>query len=1122
MQEGVIEGFRLSPQQRRLWLLQRRGATCCGQCAISLEGNLNRKALSEALRRIVSRHEILRTSFHSLSGMDFPLQVISETASISSTEVDCSDYQLGERATLVERILEQERGVAFDLDHSPVMRCVLLRFAAKLHVLLISLPSLCADGETLRNLVSEISRSYSVRPNNRELSDELVQYADFSEWQNELQQSDEAKSARDYWDRKIGNPEKELVLPCERRPFGDPGFTLACYRLGLDSAITHSAKSLADESGTSISCLLLACLQTLLYRLTGQAEITVGRLYNGRKFQQIRNAVGLFEKYLPFLCRFERYYEFKEILGAVDATERENYAKQDYFSWDDSASSIESGQLFLPIKFDFCSLPLKNAVDDLRFSVYGLYSCIDRFKLRLHCIATGDALAVEFQYDPGFYSSVTVERLAGQFDALLRSVVENPSLEIGELNVLSEAEKRSLLVEWNSTELDYPKGTCLHDLFERQVEKTPDCLAVAFHHDHLSYSELNRRANQLAHHLREIGVGPDFPVGLCVERSVEMIAALLAILKAGGAYLPIDVTQPKQRTGHMLKAAAVTTIVTQERFQSLFGDQHREIVCIDSDWSQISERGEGNAERRAFPENLAYVIFTSGSTGVPKGVMIQHESAVSLGMALRARVYNELGGALRVGLNAPLVFDASVKQILQLVFGHALILMPEQARVDAQEMLRFIECNSLDVIDATPSQIMMMREPGLSAKNVAARAVIVGGEAIHERLWRDMVDDPSRVYFNVYGPTECTVDATISTVSCQEGRPTIGSPIPNVRVYVLDDDLGPAPLGVQGELYIAGAGLARGYVNGPDLTAERFLPNAFGNRHGGRLYRAGDAVRYGEDGRIEYIGRKDNQVKVRGHRIELGEIESLLAEHAGVRKAIVLAREDNEGDKRLVAYVVPLRERLSFIDRSPQHRPPNGMSIAHQDKNETDYLGHEIFDNRLQAQHGATLPEGAVPSSAELRIYLKARLPEYMVPSAFLLLEELPLTRNGKIDRSALSKRSLTEYEAAPGLPYVAPQTIAEHTIALVWQEVLGLDKVGINDNFFDIGGHSLLLIRVHNKLQEEFGNKLPLMELFGYPTINSLAAHLSNNQSDLPYPRQSHARAELRRERMKAGRRQR
>jgi amino acid adenylation domain-containing protein len=628
------------------------------------------------------------------------------------------------------------------------------------------------------------------------------------------------------------------------------------------------------------------------------------------------------------------------------------------------------------------------------------------------------------------------------------AALANPESAISELEIVSPAQRQQIVVDWNSTNRDYDLDHCVHHLFEQQVERTPHALAAVFQNEQLTFAELNHRANQLAAYLKAEGVGADTAVGIRIEPSLEMLIAVLGILKAGGAYVPLDPRNPQQRIDQVLKDAKASILLT------------REVVAT------AHNENTDNPETSTDADNLAYIIYTSGSTGQPKGVMIQHRSVVNLAAALHEQVYAGLGPALKVGLSAPLAFDASVKQLVQLLHGHTLHILPEELRLDAVGALNYIDQHELDVLDCTPSQLKLLLAAGLNKDTRRApKLMLVGGEAIDESIWTQLAEHQQTRFFNVYGPTECTVDATWTAVTDAADQPTIGRPIPNAQAYILDKNLKPAGVHLSGELFISGAGLARGYLDSPERTADRFIPDDLSGAEGARLYRTGDLARYAPDGSIIFTGRNDAQVKVRGHRIELGEIESVLRQHDQIKQAVVVARE-----------AANAREGTN-IREAPSAREATSTDL------------------RLVA-YVVTADNNKI-DTGELRQQLSEQLPDYMVPSFVVALEELPLTRNGKVDLNALpapetAQRSRNEH-------YVAPRNEIEATITCVWEEVLGVEQIGINDNFFDAGGHSLLMVQVHNKLTDLFDKKISIVEMFAKPTIGALAEYFSESTDRKP-----------------------
>ncbi|HEY0097997.1 MAG TPA: amino acid adenylation domain-containing protein, partial [Pyrinomonadaceae bacterium] len=668
-----------------------------------------------------------------------------------------------------------------------------------------------------------------------------------------------------------------------------------------------------------------------------------------------------------------------------------------------------------------------------------------KFDLTLTLVETHEGISGALGYNTDLFEAETMARMVEHLRVLLVEIVAQPEERIGRLPMLGSVERRQLLEEWNETGREYAAPYLLHELFEQQVERTPEAIALVSGEEQLSYRQLNGRANQLAHRLRDEGVRPEVMVGILMERSVEMVVALLGVLKAGGAYLPLDPAYPVERLHFMLDAARVPVVLTKEHLRINLPANDARIICVDSTGEINSQYSRSNPESEIRADNLAYVIYTSGSTGTPKGVMITHGSVVNLIAALKLTVYAKYESPLCVSVNAPLTFDSSVKQIFQLLAGHTIDIIPEEVRRDGEALLQHIRQHRIQVLDITPSQLRMLIEAGLQESVEPLPAIVlVGGEEIDSTLWQTLSADSARAYYNVYGPTECTVDATACPVEPGREMPSLGRPLSNVEIYVLDSHLQPAAIGVAGELHIGGAGLARGYLNRGELTAEKFIPHPFSEKPGARLYRAGDLVRYRVDGSVEFLGRVDEQVKVRGFRIELGEIESVLGRHAQVRECVVIVREMG-GDRMLVAYLVT---------------------------------------------------EGEEPLSVnELRGFAQAQLPAYMVPSAFVMLDEMPLTPNGKVDRKSLSATDKGRSALQQG--FVAPRDLLELQLAQVWEEVLGVSPIGVRDDFFENGGHSLLAVRLLARTQQVVGETFALTALFQAPTIERLANLLRRSKRE-------------------------
>ncbi|MEG4044872.1 amino acid adenylation domain-containing protein [Microcoleus sp. Pol17_C1] len=1038
----TINGFRLSPQQNYLWLLQQDSPAYRIQSAISIEGSLQAHRLKKALEKVSDRHEIIRTSFQRKAGLKIPIQVISEHSSVSWNWVNLSEVNPQEQEAKLEDIFQQEKSALFNFARNPVWHLSLITLSSERHILLVSLPALCADSRTLKNLVQEISQCYAACLHGEEITDEVVQYIQFSEWQNELLEDEEAAEGKEYWTGHNFSALASLRLPFENRLINAPAqFTPQAFEVKLELALLAKVEDLARQYNTSLSTFLLACWKILLWRLIGQSEIAVGVAFDGRKYEELEPALGLFAKFLPLQGQLTENFSFAETLQQIQQEEREAYKYQEYFSHEYLGNS--SG---FPFGFEFEEQLGKHSASGVFFSIYKQYACCDRFKVKLSCHRQKDSLAAEFHYDPIFLADNSIRCLAEQFYALVQSAATNPQTAIGKLQMLSDRARNQLLVEFNSTKADYQLDKCVHQLFEEQAERSPNRIAAVCENQQITYSELNARANQIAHYLQQLGIKPEVIVGICVDRSLEAIAGILGILKAGGAYLPLDPAMPKERLALMLQNAQTPVLLTQQHLITILPETKAYIVCLDKDIPSFSPTTFVSAS----PENLAYIIYTSGSTGTPKGVAIEHGQLLNYLHGIQEKLNLPSGAnyatvsTFAADLGNTVIFPA-------LCSGGCLHIISQERATDPQAMAAYFQQHSIDCLKIVPSHLQALLSASNASQILPKKRLILGGEPLMWNLIETIQKyNPDCSVFNHYGPTETTVGVLTYQVRMQGDRISqtvpLGRPLPNTQIYLLDSHLQPVPVGVAGELYIAGAGLARGYLNQPELTAEKFICKSLTQEPETRLYKTGDLARYLPDGNIEFIGRVDRQVKLRGFRIELGEIEAGLSHHPSVREAAVLLQENEPGNQRLVAYIVS-HSKLSVQDS-------------------------QLIES--------------------LRSFLKEKLPEYMIPSAFVVLKALPLTPNGKIDRQALPAPSVAANFTDT---FVGPRTPGEEILAGIWSQLLNLKKVGIHDNFFELGGHSLLITQLLAKVRESFQVELPLRVLFEAPTVAGLAEKIEIQQ---------------------------
>ena len=1038
-----IEGFRLSPQQRRLWLLQEDSPAYRTQCALLFEGSLDVEKLKTVVNRIVNRHEALRTTFHQPPGLRVRLQVVAESSAPSWRFVDVSNLTVDQQQARFEELFRDEGRRHYDLEQDSTLHCSLVSQSSDRHILLLSLSALCADAWTLRNLSDEIVEAYA-SPGGEEDDEEAMPYAQVAEWQNGLLEDADGEAGRQYWRQRIAAANTTLTLPFEHESPAKTRFEPEVFAFSIDPHLVDKLDGVVAQHDVSLADFLLACWQTLLWRLTGSPEIVVGRSSHCRKYDELRGAFGLLAKTVPIWTQLNGRLSFNELLRHVCETTRKAETWQEYFSWEDSGAAADADRQprFFPLCFDFEVWPESRRAGDISVSFFKRYECIDRFKIRLSCIRANRSLSAELHYDPACFQIEHLKPIARNFARLLESVVENPAAMIEELEIVSEVDRHQLLVDFNRTDSIDAEDRCLHELFEAQVRRTPDAVAVVSNAQRVSFAALNSRANQLAHFLRRRGIAADTPVGICLERSTDLIVAIIAVLKAGGAYLPIDPEQPAQRAARQLEEAQTPVLLTQRSLSERLSIYHGEIVALDDLAAAYRMEPANDPAPNARPHNLAYVIYTSGSTGIPKCIGVTHRGAVNYTRAASERLgLGGEGGAedLHLATVSTVAADLGNTMIFtSLAGGGCLHVIGREETLGADEFAGCLRREPVDMLKIVPSHLRaLLRASG--EQFVLPQELVLGGERLNWELAEELLDTGVGVT-NHYGPAETTVGSLTFRV-CRERLPLsatvpIGRPLANTRIYVCDEQMRPVPAGVAGELHIGGEGLARGYLNRAELTAERFVPDPFSGELGGRLYRTGDVTRWLPSGEVEFLGRVDHQVKVRGFRVEPGEIEGVLEQHVAVREALVVVREDTPGDRRLVAYVVAAA--------------------------------------------------GQSPGSSELYQFVKQQLPEYMVPAAFVVLESLPLTGNGKVDRSRLPVPEQKRPEL--GAAYEGPRTALEEALCGIWAEVLGVERVGIGDNFFELGGDSILSLQVIARARR-VGLPLTPKQLFEHPSVGALAA---------------------------------
>jgi amino acid adenylation domain-containing protein len=840
-----------------------------------------------------------------------------------------------------------------------------------------------------------------------------------------------------YWQQRLAGIPAILELPTDRPRPPMQSFRSARHSLMLSECLKQALLRLSAEEGRALPTLLLAEFQTLLTRYTRQDDIVVGST-----LQDLREVAP--EDFTPVPVRTDMSGDpgFRELLSRVHEAEKAAREHQDV-PWE---SLVEAAQTdgdasrnpLFQAQFEFQSSSL---LDDSEWKVAGPAVEGD-LKVDLHCQVREHAerLTVEFTYATDLFDASTIARMSGHFERLLEGVIENSNESIARLPLLTETEHHQLVVEWNNTGMEYPRTQCVHQLFETQAARTPDIAAVVFEGKSLTYAELDRRSTQLAHHLIQLGATPDSLVGICLERSLDMVVGLLGILKAGAAYVPLDPAYPRDRIAYMLENSELPILLTQASLKDTLPSGPATVVLIDSDWNEIGKQSAVRPDLKLDPENRAYVIYTSGSTGKPKGVEVLHRAVVNF-LTTMAKEPGLAAGDRLLAITT-LSFDiAGLEIYLPLTQGASLEIVSREVAADGRKLLSKLNTSGATVMQATPATWRMLLEAGWTGDR--GLKILIGGEAVSQKLATQLLERSSSVW-NVYGPTETTIWSTTSELKKGLNAVTIGRPIGNTEIFILDKVLQPVPIGVAGELHIGGDGLARGYLKRPELTAEKFIPHPFHADPKARLYKTGDLVRYLPNGNIEFLGRIDHQVKIRGFRIELGEIEAVLRQHPAIGETVVVAREDTPGDKRVVAYFVAVG--------------------------------------------------GKAPTTAELRSFMKKKLPEYMLPSVFAMLKSMPLTPNGKVDRRALPAPA--EADLAPQGEFAAPTDAVEAKLVKIWENLLNVRPIGIRDNYFELGGHSLVAVRLMNQIEEAFGKNLPIATMLQAPTIEQLAAILRQKDS--------------------------
>lgn len=1033
----------LSASQRRLWVLERlhpRNPAQNVSYAVRLTGLLDAESIMCAWSEVVLQHEILRTEFRLVEGVPQPVVLASSSPLLIIANLEGGSPE--EREARLSRLVREEARRPFDLSSAPLLRAFLWRLSSSDYVFLSVAHRIVCDQVSLEVLVRQLALRYDSGQTmeTRTTVQPPMQFNEFV-----FRQSKVPEEHFSYWKQKLAGAPSSFDLPIDRPRPPEQTFHGASQVFAIGNPLLEQLRNLGKRHGATLFTTLLAAFHVLLSRYSRQDDLVVGTAVSGRDDPKLENLVGPVENSVALRFDLSGRPSFSELLTRVRDISEEAFSHQDV------PFEILLDQL--PLDRDLSRNPVFQVAFNRRVASgtvagAGLHWTPFRFDtgtsgldLTVDVFENDHRAEARFSYSTDLFEHATVARMVGHFRTLLQSAVENPEQAVSDLPVLTAAERHQLVGDWSGSTLKYTAGKCIHELVEAQVKRTPEAVAVLCENQSLTYAELNQRSNKLAHYLRKQGAGSETLVAMCMERSLEMLVSILGVLKAGAAYLPLDLSYPSERLSFMIEDSNPPVVLTQENLEARLPKHGAQIICLDRDWPAIAQESGENLEGGAAPDNLAYVIYTSGSTGKPKGCLITHFNVVRLFQATwNWYKFDERDVWTMFHSYA---FDFSVWEIWgALFYGGRVVIVPYLVSRSPEAFYRLLHDERVTVLNQTPSAFrqLIQAEENVGMHDLALRYVIFGGEALEMQSlkpWYERHGDQKPLLINMYGITETTVHVTYRPLSLADTArgSVIGRSIPDLQLYVLDHHRQPVPIGVAGEMYVGGAGVARGYLSRPELTSERFISNPFSSHAGARLYKTGDLARFLPDGDVEYLGRIDHQVKIRGFRIELGEIESALASHPAIHHCLVMAREDTPGDKRLVAYIQP--------------RPTQHLSIA------------------------------------AVRSYLRQSLPEYMIPSAFSVLTTFPLTPTGKIDRGALPPPLPEDRDRSA---IIAPRDQREALLLSIFREILNVELVSVTDDFFNLGGHSLTAARLVSRICALTGRQITLASLFRAATVESLA----------------------------------
>ncbi|HEV2395159.1 MAG TPA: amino acid adenylation domain-containing protein [Verrucomicrobiae bacterium] len=1043
---GPARPSALSFAQQRLWFLDQLepNSPLYNVASVArVQGKIHARALEQAINAIIARHEALRTRF--VCPDESPVQVVDARLWIPLKTIDLMRLAPAERESEAERLTHEEIHLPFDLGAGPLLRPTLLHLTPDEHRLVLVIHHIVADEWSLKVLFRELAAFYEGFIENRpnQLPELPIQYADYAAWQRDWLRGDVLEKQIGFWKQQLGGEPPATELPTDFPRPQTPAFHGGNQARVFSQDLAVRLSQFAAQHEATLFMVLLAALKTLLHRYTRQEDIIVASPIAGRNRVETEGLIGFFVNTLPLRTRLNGDPAFEELLARVRQVTVGAYAHQD-LPFERLVEELQPERSLSHLPFTKVMFVIQNDVlqqinlPGAQLQFVENEADTAKFDLTLLVQERARGLVARAEYNCDLFRGESIERLLQHFETLLEGIVDAPGRRLSQLPILSAAETKQMLSDWNSNAREYPRDKCVHELFEAQAQRHPDTIAILFGQASITYGELNARANQLAHYLKGLNVGPDVPVGICLRRSVDMIIGLLGILKAGGVYVPLDPAYPKDRLAFMLEDTQAGVLLTQQTLLAQMPQNAVKLISLDGDWELIARESKLNPANVANPLNLAYIMYTSGSTGRPKGVAVPHRAINRLVLNTN---FIQIDATDRIAQVSNMSFDAATFEIWgALLNGGQLIGITRDVALFPAAFSRELSQQGITAMFLT-SALFNQLAAEVPRAFAGLRTLIAGGDALDPKWVRVVLKQgpPARLV-NGYGPTENTTFTCCHLIEALDEEALnvpIGRPIANTQVYILDPHLNPAPIGAPGELYAGGDGLARGYWNQPELTAEKFIPNPFDPSGASRLYRTGDLARYRPDGTIEFMGRIDQQVKIRGFRVEPGEIETVLNQHPRVRECVVVVRGEGAAAKRLIAYLVPSGE--------------------------------------------------PVPNASQLRAFVQEKLPDYMVPSAFIPLETLPLTPNGKVDRKALP--ALNQERPELERQYVAPRDEVERQLAAIWERALGMRPIGIQDKFFDLGGHSLLAVRVIAQIEKNLGKKLRLATIFQAPTIEQLAA---------------------------------